>query len=116
MLTPTGGDIDPEAEGSVEARCARIRGRMMWILSQLEGEDALADGALLEVSPVICKSVRPLLTEWLEVHQARLDEAAIHAAVSDTEGDISAFAVAGHFATRNPDHERRVRDLLLELG
>ena len=48
MLTPTGGDIDPEAEGSVEARCARIRGRMMWILSQLEGEDALADGALLE--------------------------------------------------------------------
>ena len=48
--------------------------------------------------------------------QARLDEAAIHAAISDTEGDISAFAVAGHFATRNPDHERRVRDLLLELG
>ena len=32
-------------EGSVEARCARIRGRMMWILSQLEGEDA---DALLE--------------------------------------------------------------------
>ena len=29
-----------EEEGSVEARCARIRGRMMWILSQLEGEDA----------------------------------------------------------------------------
>ncbi len=48
--------------------------------------------------------------------QARLDEAAIRAAVSDTEGDISAFAVAGHFATRNPDHERRARDLLLELG
>jgi N-methylhydantoinase A/oxoprolinase/acetone carboxylase beta subunit len=48
--------------------------------------------------------------------QARLDEAAIRAAVSDTEGNISAFAVAGHFATRNPDHERRARDLLLELG
>jgi len=48
--------------------------------------------------------------------QARLDEAAIRAAVSDTKGDISAFAVAGHFATRNPDHERRTRDLLLELG
>ena len=31
-----------EEEGSVEARCARIRGRMMWILSQLEGEDAEA--------------------------------------------------------------------------
>ena len=48
--------------------------------------------------------------------QARLDEAAIRAAVSGTKGDISAFAVAGHFATRNPDHERRTRDLLLELG
>ncbi len=48
--------------------------------------------------------------------QARLDEAAIQTAVSDTKGDISAFAVAGHFATRNPDHEIRARDLLLELG
>jgi len=48
--------------------------------------------------------------------QARLDEAAIRAAVSETKGDISAFAVAGHFATRNPDHEIRARDLLLELG
>ena len=48
--------------------------------------------------------------------QARLDEAAIRAAVNDTKGDISAFAVAGHFATRNPDHEIRARDLLLELG
>ncbi len=48
--------------------------------------------------------------------QARLDEAAIRTAVSDTKGDISAFAVAGHFATRNPDHEIRARDLLLELG
>ena len=48
--------------------------------------------------------------------QTRLDEAAIRAAVSDTAGDISAFAVAGHFATRNPDHETRARDLLLELG
>jgi len=48
--------------------------------------------------------------------QARLDEAAIRAAVSDSAGDISAFAVAGHFATRNPDHETRARDLLRDLG
>ena len=48
--------------------------------------------------------------------QARLDESAIRAAVSDTVGDISAFAVAGHFATRNPDHETGARDLLRELG
>ena len=48
--------------------------------------------------------------------QARLDEAAIRAAVSATTDDVSAFAVAGHFATRNPDHEIRARDLLRELG
>ena len=48
--------------------------------------------------------------------QARLDEAAVRTAVSETTGDISAFAVASHFATRNPDHETRARDLLLELG
>ena len=48
--------------------------------------------------------------------QTRLDEAAIRSAVSETAGDISAFAVAGHFATRNPDHETRARDLLLALG
>ncbi len=48
--------------------------------------------------------------------QARLDESALRTAVSDTVGDISAFAVAGHFATRNPDHETGARDLLRELG
>ena len=48
--------------------------------------------------------------------QSRLDEAAIRAAVSEATDDISAFAVAGHFATRNPDHETKARDLLLALG
>ena len=48
--------------------------------------------------------------------QVRLDESAIRTAVSDTVGNISAFAVAGHFATRNPDHETGARDLLRELG
>ena len=36
-------------EASVEQRCARIRGRMVWILSQLEGDGtALADMADLK--------------------------------------------------------------------
>ena len=48
--------------------------------------------------------------------QARLDEAAIRAAIRESAGDISAFAVAGHFATRNPEHEIRARDLLREIG
>ena len=48
--------------------------------------------------------------------QARLDEAAIRKAVASTEDEVSAFAIAGHFATRNPAHEARARDLLAELS
>ena len=47
--------------------------------------------------------------------QAKLDEAAIRKAVNATEGEVSAYAVAGHFATRNPAHESRTRDLLRDL-
>ena len=47
--------------------------------------------------------------------QAQLDEAAIREAVNATEGEVSAYAVAGHFATRNPAHESRTRDLLRDL-
>ncbi len=47
--------------------------------------------------------------------QARLDEAAIREAVASTAGEVSAFAIAGHFATRNPAHESRARELLGEL-
>ena len=47
--------------------------------------------------------------------QAQLDEAAIREAVNATEGDVSAYAFAGHFATRNPAHENRARDLLRTL-
>jgi len=45
----------------------------------------------------------------------QLDEAAIRKAVNATEGEVSAYAVAGHFATRNPAHESRTRDLLRDL-
>ena len=47
--------------------------------------------------------------------QAQLDETAIREAVNATEGEVSAYAVAGHFATRNPAHESRTRDLLRDL-
>ena len=47
--------------------------------------------------------------------QAQLDETAIREAVNATEGEVSAYAVAGHFATRNPTHESRTRDLLRNL-
>jgi N-methylhydantoinase A/oxoprolinase/acetone carboxylase beta subunit len=47
--------------------------------------------------------------------QATLDEAAIRAAADSTGDTVSAYAVAAHFATRNPAHESRARDLLREL-
>ncbi len=47
--------------------------------------------------------------------QAKLDEAAIRKAVKATESEVSAYAVAGHFGTRNPAHESRARDLLRDL-
>ena len=47
--------------------------------------------------------------------QAVLDESAIRAAASKTGGDVSAYAVAAHFATRNPAHERRARDIIRDM-
>ena len=41
--------------------------------------------------------------------QATLDEAAIRAAAGSTGDTVSAYAVAAHFATRNPAHESRAR-------
>ncbi len=45
---------------------------------------------------------------------APLDLAAVKATIAEHEGRVSAFAVSGQFGTRNPDHERRVRDCILE--
>ena len=45
--------------------------------------------------------------------KAPLDEAAVAAAVERYAGGVEAFAVAGAFAVRNPEHERRVRDLVV---
>ncbi len=39
----------------------------------------------------------------------------LESAVGTVSGTVSAFAVAGYFAVRNPDHELRVRDRLREL-
>ncbi len=47
--------------------------------------------------------------------QTTLDEAAIREA-SDSAGDtVSAYAVAAHFATRNPAHEIRARDIIRDV-
>jgi len=43
---------------------------------------------------------------------AALDEAALLTAVSALKGKVEAFAVVSRFATRNPAHEKRARDLI----
>jgi N-methylhydantoinase A/oxoprolinase/acetone carboxylase beta subunit len=44
-----------------------------------------------------------------------LDEAAIRSALEETRGSVDAYAVAGHFAVRNPGHENRTRQLIHEI-
>ena len=47
--------------------------------------------------------------------QAMLDRDALRHATETFGDEVSAFAIAGHFATRNPEHEIAARDLLREL-
>ena len=47
--------------------------------------------------------------------QARFDEPALRAALESGREEVSAYAVAGHFATRNPEHETRARDIIREM-
>ena len=46
--------------------------------------------------------------------QAELDLHALDEFIAEHAGDMSALAVAGHFAVRNPEHEIKVRDYLRE--
>ena len=43
------------------------------------------------------------------------DEATIWSALNETCGSVDAYAVAGHFAVRNPGHENRARQLIREI-
>ncbi len=46
---------------------------------------------------------------------AALDKDALKKAADTLKNDVSAFAVASHFATRNPEHEMAARDILREM-
>ena len=46
------------------------------------------------------------------IFQEPLDVAALDTAAKALKSEVSAFAVAGHFATRNPLHETEARDIL----
>ena len=47
--------------------------------------------------------------------QAPLDKAALQSCAAEMKSDVSAFAIAGHFATRNPRHEIEARDILRQI-
>ncbi len=47
-------------------------------------------------------------------HETPLETGALEAALPELAKEVSAFAVAGFFAVRNPSHELRVRDLIVE--
>ena len=44
--------------------------------------------------------------------QAPLDEAGLGTGIDEMAAQVASWAVAGHFATRNPAHEAKVRDIL----
>ena len=46
--------------------------------------------------------------------QAPLDEDALRAGLAQTERQVASFAVAAHFATRNPVHETQARQIVRE--
>ncbi|MDW9714384.1 hydantoinase/oxoprolinase family protein [Sinorhizobium meliloti] len=45
-----------------------------------------------------------------------LDMSALDEALPDLSSQVSSFAIAGYFAVRNPDHEKRVRDRIREVS
>lgn len=45
-----------------------------------------------------------------------LDMSALDAALPALGSQVSSFAIAGYFAVRNPDHEKRVRDRIREVS
>jgi N-methylhydantoinase A/oxoprolinase/acetone carboxylase beta subunit len=47
-------------------------------------------------------------------HEAPLDISALEIEIERLASTVTAFAIAGYFATRNPDHELRVRDFIRE--
>ena len=47
--------------------------------------------------------------------QAALDKDALEDAANTLKGEVSAFAVASHFATRNPEHESAARSILRDI-
>ena len=76
------------------------------------GEDDLARDGLGEAAkagPVI------FLPGGHDVHgrETPLQMGALEEALPQLATEVSAFAVAGYFAVRNPSHERRVRDLIV---
>lgn len=89
-------------------------GRVCLVMIGFGSEDLKRDGLqeALGSDPVI------FLPGGHDVHgrETPLDLLPLEAALPDLQQNVSAFAVAGYFAVRNPSHEQRVRDVLRETS
>jgi N-methylhydantoinase A/oxoprolinase/acetone carboxylase beta subunit len=89
-------------------------GRAGLVMIGFGPEDLKRDGLLeaLGSDPVI------FLPGGHNVHggETPLDMSELDAALPVLSGQVSSFAIAGYFAVRNPDHEKRVRDRIREVS
>ena len=77
------------------------------------------DGALSRAG--LAEAADPAVTFFVNgghrgdgTQQSPLDKARLSQLIEETKGQVSAFAVAGHFATRNPAHEEETARMLQE--
>jgi len=87
-------------------------GRVCLVMIGFGPEDLERDGlkAALGTDPVV------FLPGGHNVHghEAPLDATALTEQLDVLANSVTAFAIAGYFAVRNPDHELRIRDLIRE--
>jgi len=87
-------------------------GRVCLVMIGFGPEDLERDGlkAALGTDPVV------FLPGGHNVHghEAPLDATALTEQLDALASSVTAFAIAGYFAVRNPDHELRIRDLIRE--
>ncbi len=122
ILSQVGADFDRNEISLVSlsttlATNALVEGRGSSIAIFLIGfKDAMLDRTGI---PHAIPSARIIRVAGGHTHDGEerepLDEAGIRLALESNSGAADAFAVAGHFAVRNPEHERRAKQLIREI-
>jgi len=121
-LSQAGGDFNRDDVSLVSlsttlATNALVEGRGSSIATFLVGfNDAMVDRTGIAVA---IPSARIIRVAGGHTHNGEerepLDESAIRSALEEGDGIADAYAVAGHFAVRNPGHENRARQLIREI-